>query len=126
MRLRRLVPFVVLIAVIGLLFVGVFPTRTWLAQRKEHAAATEQLRVLEEQNELLASRVEALQSDAEIERLAREQYNLVRPGEEAYAVLPAPTSPTTVVLDVEAAAAAEDSDDRSLPSKVWHFLTGWL
>ena len=125
MRLRRLVPFVVLIAVIGLLFVGVFPTRTWLAQRKDHAAAVEQLRVLEEQNEVLAARVEALQSDAEIERLAREQYNLVRPGEEAYAVLPAPTSPTTVVLDLEAAAADED-DDRSLPSKVWHFLTGWL
>jgi cell division protein FtsB len=124
MRLRRLVPFVVVIAVIAVLFVGVFPTRTWLAQRREHASATEQLRVLEEQNAVLASRVEALQSDAEIERLAREQYNLVRPGEDAYAILPAPTSPTTTIVDPLEATddESDEDDDRSL----WDVLTGWL
>ena len=35
-------------------------------------------------------RIETLTTPEEIERLAREQYNLVHPGEEAYSVLPAP------------------------------------
>lgn len=130
MRIRRLVPLVVLIVLVAVLFVAVFPTRTWMAQRQERAAALEHLRVLEEQNEILASRVTALQDDEEIERLAREQYNLVRPGEEAYAILPAPSSPTTTIIDpmadAEAEAAADEDDDRSLPSKIWSFLTGWL
>ena len=34
----------------------------------------------------------ALSTDAEIERLARQWYNLVFPGEEAYAVLPPPAA----------------------------------
>lgn len=38
-----------------------------------------------------------MHTDAEIERLAREQYNLVRPGEEAYAILPGPADrPTSI------------------------------
>ena len=91
MKLRKAVwPVLVLVVLIGVLFVAVFPTRTWWAQRAEMKGATEQLQVLDEQNTLLAARVDALQSDDEIERLAREQYNLVFPGEEAYAVLPAP------------------------------------
>ena len=36
----------------------------------------------------------ASHTDAEVERIAREQYNLVRPGEEAYAILPGPADPT--------------------------------
>ena len=124
MRLRKAVwPVLMLLVLIGILFVAVFPTRTWLAQRKEMAGATEQLQVLDEQNGLLEQRVAALQSDDEIERLAREQYNLVKPGEEAYALLPAPGSPTATTLPEP--VAAEDHE-RSLPGKVWHFLTGWL
>ena len=123
MKIRRLVPFVVVIALIGVLFVAVFPTRTWLAQKQERADALEQLHVLEEQNQILASRVEALQSDEEIERLAREQYNLVRPGEEAYAMLPAPSS--TATTTPPPAVADEDDDDRSLPSKILDAITFW-
>ena len=46
--------------------------------------------MLRAQNDAYEERIERLQTDEEIERLAREQYNLVFPGEEAYAVLPAP------------------------------------
>jgi len=125
MRIRRAWPVLLAVVLIGLLFVAVFPTRTWLAQRHEAKSATEQLQVLTKENAKLASRVKALQSDDEIERLAREQYNLVKPGEEAYALLPGPsgsTSPTTVPADAE----RETHDDRSGPSKLWHFLTDWL
>jgi cell division protein FtsB len=124
MRIRRAVWLVLtLVVLVGVLFVAVFPTRTWLAQRKEMSAATEQLQVLDEQNHLLEQRVSALQSDDEIERLAREQYNLVKPGEEAYALLPAPGSSTVTTV---APAAEPKSGGRSTPSKVWHFLTDWL
>ena len=126
MRIRRAWPVLVAVVLIGLLFVAVFPTRTWLAQRHESADATQQLQVLTKENSKLAARVKALQSDDEIERLAREQYNLVKPGEEAYALLPGPsasTTPTTLPPDGERAA---HHDSRSFPGKVWHFLTGWL
>ena len=49
--------------------------------------------MLQRENELLEQRITVLKTDAEVERIAREQYNLVRPGEEAYAVLPAPAPP---------------------------------
>ncbi len=79
--------------VVGMLLFGVFPTRTYLAQRTSTARAEERLAALSEQNEALAARAKALDDDAEIERLARQQYNLVMPGEEAYAVLPPPLAP---------------------------------
>src|SRR6185436_5184785 len=103
MRIRRAWPVLVAVVLIGLLFVAVFPTRTWLAQRQETAAATQQLQVLTKENSKLAMRVKALQSDDEIERLAREQYNLVKPGEKAYALLPGPSAASD-----ETPAAADD------------------
>ena len=75
---------------LALLAFTVFPTRTWLSQRAATSRAIEHLEVLQEQNRALEARAKALERDEEIERLAREQYNLVRPGEEAYAVLPPP------------------------------------
>ena len=95
-RSRVLVALVVSIAAIALLFVGVFPTRAFVAQRDELAAAESELAGIEATNAQLEERVAALGTDAEIERLAREQYNLVFPGEEAYALLPAPTPPLPV------------------------------
>ena len=76
------------------LVAGVFPTRTYLQQRDAIAAEERKVAVLSSENDKLAAKVERLHTDAEIERLAREQYNLVRPGEEAYAILPGPADPT--------------------------------
>jgi cell division protein FtsB len=72
------------------LAVGVFPTRSYLAQRDDLSDTERRLAVLREQNERLEDQLERLSTPEEIERIAREQYNLVRPGEEAYSVLPAP------------------------------------
>lgn len=87
-RSRVLVPLVVSVALVVFLFVGVFPTRSLLAQRADIAAAEARLETLRSANAALDERAEALRTDAEVERLAREQYGLVRPGEEAYAILP--------------------------------------
>ncbi len=81
------------VAVLGALAVGLFPTQTFLQQRAATAEAEERLAVLRAQNESFEDRLHRLATDEEIERLAREQYNLAYPGEEAYAVLPAPLPP---------------------------------
>lgn len=86
---------------VGFLFGAVFPTRTYLAQRGEIAAATERLELFREQNRRLEAEARRLQSDEEIERIARARYNLVKPGEEAYAIVPVPkpaTPPPVVSL----------------------------
>jgi cell division protein FtsB len=79
--------------VVGLLAVGVFPTRTFLDQRADTRESEQRLSVLRDQNEALTERMDRLTTNEEIERLAREQYNLVFPGEEAYVLLPAPLPP---------------------------------
>ena len=54
--------------------------------------------MLDQTNAVLQKRIDELGSESAIERIAREQHNLVKPGEDAYAVLPAagdaPKSPS--------------------------------
>jgi cell division protein FtsB len=125
-KLRRLFVGVVLTGVLlAVLLTFVFPTRTFVAQRTAISGAERQLEVLQQQNGELEARAARLRDDAEIERIAREQYNLVRPGEEAYAILPAPggaEAPTATT--VPAAGAAHDSD--GLLERVWHRITSLL
>src|SRR5690606_32349790 len=81
------------VALLSALAIGLFPTQTFLEQRASTAEAEERLAVLRAQNEAFEQRIERLSTDEEIERVAREQYNLAYPGEETYAVLPAPLPP---------------------------------
>ena len=81
------------VATIAALAVYVFPTRTWLDQRAALAETSVELAELEAERAALEQRVTELDSDDQIEQIARSQYGLVRPGEEAYAVLAAPEKP---------------------------------
>lgn len=81
------------VATIAALAVYVFPTRTWLDQRAALAETGAQLHELRAQRAALEQRVAELDSDELIEEIARSQYGLVKVGEEAYAVLPAPEKP---------------------------------
>ncbi|MDQ3462180.1 MAG: septum formation initiator family protein [Actinomycetota bacterium] len=120
---RRLWVVLVTLAFVAVLFVAVFPSRTFLAQRASLSRAEEQVAVLGEQNRLLEERARLLRDDAEIERLAREEYHLVRPGEEAYVVLPGPDrAPPPERLP---AAVAEDTpaDDRNPLERAWDWVT---
>lgn len=89
-RLRRL--FVVALVVAGILFTFGTPARTWYGQRQQIAAARESNSVLDEQSRQLQGRADQLGTDAEVERIAREQYSLVKPGEEAFGILPSPAA----------------------------------
>ena len=88
------------LAVVAILFVFVFPTRSFLAQRRHVAAAAHDVAVLRRQNEKLAAEAARLRSDAEIQRIARRQFNMVFPGEQVYRVMPAPASGTTTTTSV--------------------------
>ena len=103
------------------LFVGVMPTRTYFQQQTELATTHRRVDVLSDQNRALEKRVAELQTDEEIERLAREQYNLVKPGEDAYAILPAPEEPppSTTTTSPRARAAAEAAADDGHRDRGW-------
>lgn len=107
-------------AVVVVLVVFVFPTRTYLEQHHQIELTAAQLRATDQANATMAAEAQKLQTDAEIERLAREQYHLVRPGEEAFGILPAaaPSTPTSLAT----AAAAHSS---SGAGGWWHDLTSW-
>ncbi len=115
------VAFVVLLVALGLVATGVLPVRDYLERENEVDAARSRLEQLQEQNAALAADVEALYSEQEVERIAREQYGFVLPGEVGYVVLtppeaaepPAPPEPVPVV-----------EDRRSFLQRIWDFITG--
>ncbi len=118
--MRRAWPLVATVVVVGLVFIAVFPTRTYLAQRRDLTNTERRLAVLSSQNQELSGRVARLNTEAEIERLAREQYNLVRPGEEAFAILP-PPGPPALGRDDERAP----QESRGFWSGFWDRVTFW-
>ena len=83
------------LALIGALFLFVFPTSALLHQRGQLKDAEQRLSVLKEQTTKLAQQSKQVLSDAEIERLARDRFNMVRPGEQAWAVVPGAATTTT-------------------------------
>lgn len=88
-RLRRRVVFGLVSTLIFVgLVVGVVPVRQYLEQQRRLEVAEQRIALIDEENRRLAARAGELRTDEEIERLAREQYSLVRPGEEAFALLP--------------------------------------
>jgi cell division protein FtsB len=106
------------VGTVGLLFVAVFPARTYLDQHHRRQAVEARIKVTEERNKALQHRIDTLHTDAEVERLAREQYNLVRPGEEAYAILPSRRAPTADPASKTKANAKAGWVDRT-----WHSIT---
>ena len=82
------------LALVAILFLFVFPTRSFLAQRSAVADAKRDVVVLREQNERLSDEAHRLQTPSEIERRARELH-WIFPGEQPFAVMPTETTTTT-------------------------------
>lgn len=87
---RLLTTALVAVPMVGVLLVGVYPLDAWRHQEQELRSATRQLRELEKRRDELREEVRFLRSDEAVELLAREEYGLVRPGEEAYVVVDPP------------------------------------
>jgi cell division protein FtsB len=82
------------VLVMGFVLVGFYPARTWLRLDRDVRESERDLGVLQRENARLEAELQRLQDPAEIERLARAEYSLVQPGEEAYAILPGATTTT--------------------------------
>jgi cell division protein FtsB len=65
-----------------------FPASALYHQRSSLASANTQLHQLVQQDAALAQERKNLTNQAEIDRIAREQYQLVTPGQQAFEVLP--------------------------------------
>ena len=107
------------VLVVGAVLVGVYPTRTWLRQERSVHGTQRDLDVLREQNQRLQEEAARLQDPAEIERLARAEYNLVRPGEEAYAILPSRQARPSTAAQPKPMA----KDNAGWLSRTWHSIT---
>lgn len=93
---RSVVPLVIVLVILVALFYAVFPTRTFMDQSAAIAEVQAELDALYEENDALRSRMKLLAQPEEIERLARSEYNLVYPGEKAYAMLPPAPEPVEI------------------------------
>lgn len=111
-----------LFLVLGAAFLTqVVPYRQILDSQRQVNAAKAQLESLQEENEVLSADVAALQTDAEVEKLAREKLGYVRPGETAYVVLDPPTADTALAPAVKEPIIPAR---RTWVEAVWDFLTG--
>ncbi len=77
---------VALLAVLGGL--AAVPARTWMTQQEQVEQADRQLRTLRSDIGDLERQLERLETSSEIERRARQDFDLVYPGEESYRILP--------------------------------------
>lgn len=74
------------------MFLGIVPVQDWLDQQDKRDQLKAELEEIQDKNNSYAVEIEALKTDEEIERLARVQYNLIKPFEEAYYVVQSPES----------------------------------
>ncbi len=115
------VAFIVLLVALGLVATGVLPVRDYLGRENEVNAAQSRLELLQQQNAKLAGDVEALYSEQEVERIAREQYGFVLPGEVGYVVL-TPDEPAQASTPPEPVTVAQE--ERSFLQRIMDFITG--
>ena len=98
---RKRIPIVatVLVFFMAVMVVGRVPFRQIVSQGDAVAAAEGRLENLTQANVLLAEEIEALNTSVEVERRAREDFGLVRPGETAYVVVPIPPQEPEEVVE---------------------------
>jgi cell division protein FtsB len=121
---RRLPGLLAVAALVGVVVTaaGIFPFRQIIGQEKAVGLAREKLAALEEENARLAVEAAALESDAEIERLAREQFGLVMPGEIGYVVV---SPPGEVAAPAESEVPTLDRPgEQPWWKDLWDYLTG--
>ena len=96
-KTRRYLFWLFILAVVVVILIwAIQPIRLWLDQREELSTKQQELTNIESSNSALEQRAEALQSPEQIELIARQNFGLIREGEEAYAVLPAAPDPLRI------------------------------
>ncbi|MDH3499741.1 MAG: septum formation initiator family protein [Acidimicrobiia bacterium] len=110
---------ILLLVALTVVLTNVFPFRQILAQRQQVEIASEQLAVLQEENARLDAEAAALRTPTEIERMARNDFGLVREGDTSFVIVE-----PTVGAAPEAVTQEPLPQSSSFLDSVWNFLTG--
>jgi cell division protein FtsB len=103
---------VVVAGVFALVVLAVgFPAATLISQHRQQAANSAALVRLRHENGLLAEQQRALNSKTEITRIARQDYQLVLPGQVLYEVLP-PSGATRTAITASGGTESGDPGDQ--------------
>jgi len=114
---RGVLLFLVLFALAA---TAVYPLRAHVTQRNRILALEAKQRALQAENERLAREQARLNDPAYVEQLAKRDFHMVHPGEQAWQLNGTPpTGPA-------APPAPAPERDRSWPQRVWERLTGWV
>lgn len=109
-----------LILVVGAAFLTqVVPYRQIVDSSRQVNDARATLAALEAENTLLQADVAALETEAEVEKLAREKLGYVRPGETAFVVLDPPGT-----VEVPVPEPLPEPEEKTWVDRIWEFLTG--
>jgi len=120
-RRPTLLLVVLLFLVIGAAFLTqLIPYRQIIDSNRQVESAQEQLAALETENRLLEEDVAALETPAEVEKLAREKLGYARPGETVYVVL----DPPGADIADEPPPPDDVEIERTWVERVWDFLSG--
>ena len=96
-KTRRYLFWLFILAVVVVILIwAIQPIRLWLDQREELSTKQQELTDIQSSNSALEQRAEELQTPEQIELIARQNFGLIREGEEAYAVLPAAPGPLRI------------------------------
>jgi cell division protein FtsB len=98
----------------------VVPYRQIIDSKHRVESARAQLASLQAENVVLQASADALQTDEEVEKLAREKLGYVMPGETAFVVLDPPSRGETAPV----AEALPEVPEKTWVDRIWDFITG--
>ena len=111
---------VLLLALFALAATAVYPLRQYVSQQDRIGRLEAKQQALEAENARLEVERKRLQDPAYVQQLAKRDYHVVAPGEEAWVVTGTP--PAGAAAQAAAAAEAESPWYK----RAWQGLTGWL
>jgi cell division protein FtsB len=112
---------VLLLVMFALAATAVYPLRQYVSQQDRIERLEAKQQALAAENARLLAERKRLQDPAYVQQLAKRDYHLVAPGEEAWVVTGTPpsTNPTR-------AAKAPAEPDRPWYQRAWRALTSWI
>lgn len=110
---------IVLLGALAFTVSGVFPLRQILLTQEQVDRSRAQYDALVTENQSLEDEIAALQTDTELERIAREEYGLVAPGQVGYVVVPGTEEGPEVTEP-----SVRLGESRPWWQRAWDFLTG--
>jgi cell division protein FtsB len=111
---------VLLLALFALAATAVYPLRQYVSQQDRIGRLEAKQQALAAENARLAAERRRLKDPAYVQQLAKRDYHLAAPGEEAWVVTGTPPTGNAA----PAGKAAEP--DRPWYKRAWRGLTGWL